>query len=332
MNQHISFTVKRTRFDEDYSVAPNTRETTNFANLARGKNRRKNIRQVTNMINQRCNAMAHWDNAPQQRYRVLLDIISVYMDVEGCHSTGDEALPHIEMLQTQIVDKQTGREIQGIVGNNFSSYIRDYDFSVVLKRFNEGKNRFEVPPHFGNLHGSLFQQFVSSPTYNSIFTKCPVICLSVSENKTYSRLENTHPVLGNEYKADSSSLTERYFGKMGLSVRYFMPEGCVAPLAFYFFGDLLNDYTNIELIATISTMETFQKIYRPEIYSAKTTAGECFTPSLNNESFIKTEIQYDRKERSTLAVEQGHYIESAFIVPFESVLKRVSEALISKAV
>ncbi|EVU21159.1 hypothetical protein D046_0290, partial [Vibrio parahaemolyticus V-223/04] len=38
---------------------------------------------------------------------------------------------------------------------------------------------------------------------------------------------------------------------MGLQVRYFMPPNSVAPLAFYFFGDLLNDYSNLELISTI---------------------------------------------------------------------------------
>lgn len=41
-----------------------------------------------------------------------------------------------------------------------------------------------------------------------------------------------------------------------------MPENSVAPFAFFYTGDLLNDYSNLELIATISTMETFQKIYR----------------------------------------------------------------------
>lgn len=46
---------------------------------------------------------------------------------------------------------------------------------------------------------------------------------------------------------------------MGLQVRYFMPKNSVAPLAFYFPGDLLSDYTDLELIGTISTMETFQK-------------------------------------------------------------------------
>lgn len=34
-----------------------------------------------------------------------------------------------------------------------------------------------------------------------------------------------------------------------------MPPNSVAPLAFYFTGDLLSDYTNLELISTISTME-----------------------------------------------------------------------------
>ena len=39
-----------------------------------------------------------------------------------------------------------------------------------------------------------------------------------------------------------------------------------------------NDYSNLELISTISTMETFQKIYRPEIYNCsvlrlRTTSG-----------------------------------------------------------
>lgn len=38
-----------------------------------------------------------------------------------------------------------------------------------------------------------------------------------------------------------------------------MPPHSVAPLAFYFTGDLLSDYTNLELISTISTMETFQR-------------------------------------------------------------------------
>jgi hypothetical protein len=49
-------------------------------------------------------------------------------------------------------------------------------------------------------------------------------------------------VLGVEYQQEEYSLTDEYFAKMGLQVRYFMPRGSVAPLAFYFRGDLLADY------------------------------------------------------------------------------------------
>ena len=57
------------------------------------------------------------------------------------------------------------------------------------------------------------------------------------------------------------SLTDEYFAKMGLKVRYFMPQNRFCPYAFYFDenADLLNDYTNLELISTIATMEAFQK-------------------------------------------------------------------------
>ena len=64
-----------------------------------------------------------------------------------------------------------------------------------------------------------------------------------------------------EYVQNDYSLTDEYFAKMGLKVRYFMPPKSVAPYAFYFDenADLLNDYTNLELISTIATMEAFQK-------------------------------------------------------------------------
>lgn len=101
-----------------------------------------------------------------------------------------------------------------------------------------------------------------------------------------------------------------------------MPPGSVAPFAFYFFGDLLNDYTNLELISTISTMETFQKIYRPEIYNAKTKAGELYQPSLNNPDHELTNIVYDREERSQLAIEQGRFAHEHFIKPYQAVLDK----------
>lgn len=131
-----------------------------------------------------------------------------------------------------------------------------------------------------------------------------------------------HPVLGIEYQQDESSLTDHYFSKMGLQVRYFMPANSVAPLAFYFSGDLLSDYTNLELISTISTMETFQKIYRPEIYNANSAAGICYQPSLNQQDYSLTRIVYDREERSHLAIEQGKFTEDNFIKPYQTILEQ----------
>jgi len=165
----------------------------------------------------------------------------------------------------------------------------------------------------------LFKCFVNSPEYQRAFAKLPVICLSVSDSKTYHRTENTHPVLGVEYQPNESSLTELYFQKMGLKVRYFMPPNSVAPLAFYFFGDLLNDYTNLELISTIATMETFQKIYRPEIYNANAVAGQRYKPNLKHPDHSVTQIVYDREERSQLAIEQGRFAEQYFIKPYQAV-------------
>ncbi|UUM32720.1 DUF1852 domain-containing protein [Vibrio japonicus] len=320
MNNDFTFAIKSLRFDENYQPADNTRITTNFANLARGNSRQDNLRNALRMIDNRFNALAHWDNPQGDRYSVELEIISVDMDIQ---SSG-EAFPSIEVLKTNIVDHKTNERIEGIVGNNFSSYVRDYDFSVLLLDHNKNQPKFSIPDNFGDLHGKLFKSFVNSESYKQHFQKPPVICLSVSDNKVYRRTENQHPVLGFEYQPNESSLTEQYFKKMGLQVRYFMPPNSVAPLAFYFFGDLLNDYSNLELISTISTMETFQKIYRPEIYNANAVAGNCYQPNLKNLDHSLTQIVYDRAERSQLAIEQGKFAEEHFIKPYQSLLEQWS--------
>ena len=320
MTQDFTFAIKRINFDENYQPSDNTRITTNFANLARGETRQANLRNALKMIDNRFNALAHWDNPNGDRYAIELEIISVDMNVEG----SNEAFPSIEILKTHILDRKTNKRTEGIVGNNFSSYVRDYDFSVVLLEHNKNQPQFSIPDNFGDLHGKLFKHFVNSETYQQNFAKPPVICLSVSDNKTYHRTENQHPVLGVEYLPNVSSLTEQYFKKMGLQVRYFMPPNTVAPLAFYFFGDLLTDYTNLELISTISTMETFQKIYRPEIYNANATAGKCYQPNLKNSDHSLTQIVYDREERSRLAVQQGKFAEENFMKPYQTVLEQWS--------
>lgn len=244
---------------------------TNFANLARGENRQENLRNALRMIDNRFNALAYWDNPKGDRYSVELEIISVEMKIEAGGT--NDGFPLIEILKTNIFDRKTGERVEGIVGNNFSSYVRDYDFSIVLPEHNKGRPDFSMPGNFGDLHGNLFKSFLNSSAYKTHFSKPPVICLSASSSKTYRRTENLHPVLGVEYFQNEFSSTDQYFQKMGLQVRFFMPPNSVAPFAFYFLGDLLDDYTNLELISTISTMETFQKIYRPEIYNANSSAG-----------------------------------------------------------
>ncbi|EOF4704816.1 DUF1852 domain-containing protein [Klebsiella oxytoca] len=320
MNKNFTFTIKSSIFDENYNPSENTRITTNFANLARGQNRQQNLRNTLLMIDNRFNTLAHWDNPKGERYSLELEIISVEMSIEA---NGD-TFPVIEILKTNIIDKKTNERIEGIVGNNFSSYVRDYDFSVLLLEHNKQQSAFSLPDDFGDLHGNIFKCFVNSSEYKHNFSKPPVICLSVSNKNTYHRTGNEHPVLGIEYQQNGTSLTEGYFKKMGLQVRYFMPANSVAPLAFYFSGDLLSDYTNLELISTISTMETFQKIYRPEIYNANSAAGQCYQPDLNHQDHSLTKIVYDREERSQLAIEQGKFTEENFIKPYKNILDQWS--------
>ena len=322
MTNDCVFAINSIAFDENYRPSDNTRATTNFANLARGESRQQNLRNTLTMINNRFNALAHWDNPKGDRYTVELEIISVDMKID--HQGTESSFPAIEVLKTTIVDHQNNKRIDGMIGNNFSSYVRDYDFSVLLREHNQGKTEFSIPADFGELHGNIFKSFVNSETYQEHFTKLPVTCLSVSDNKVYHRTGNEHPILGLEYEPNEPSLTEQYFKKMGLHVRYFMPPNSVAPLAFYFFGDLLNDYSDLELISTISTMESFQKIYRPEIYNANAAAGHCYQPSLSNQDHSLTQIVYDREERNALALEQGKFTQEHFIKPYQALLEQWS--------
>lgn len=320
MNKEFTFAIKSIRFNENYNPSGNTRITTNFANLARGEKRQDNLRNTLVMIDNRFNSLAHWDNPRRDRYAVELEIITAQLNinVDGKADT----FPVIEILKTTIVDKKTNERFEGVLGNNFSSYVRDYDFSVLLPAHNKNQSEFSLPDKFGELHGNIFKRFINSDVYKDNFNKAPVICLSVSSKNTYYRTGDKHPVLGVEYEQDGLSLTDEYFKKMGLRARYFMPENSVAPLAFYFTGDLLRDYTNLELISTISTMETFQKIYRPEIYNANSAAGKHYQPSLNYQDYSLTRIVYDREERSQLAVEQGKFTENSFIKPYQTVLEQ----------
>ena len=77
MNTEFEFAIKSIPFDEHYHPSDSTRITTNFANLARGENRQENLSNALRMINNRFNALAHWDNPKGERYAIELEIISV---------------------------------------------------------------------------------------------------------------------------------------------------------------------------------------------------------------------------------------------------------------
>lgn len=321
-NSGFTFTISSIPFDEEYCPADTTRITTNFANLARGERRRDNLRNTLVMIDRRFNALMHWDNPAGDRYAVTLDILSAALRVDA--DAQGEAFPLIEILHASVLDRRSGDRIAGMVGNNFSSYIRDYDFSVVLPDHLRRHGDSGAPAQFGDLHGKLFKHFLQSTAYRDRFAKPPVICLSVSSRETYHRTTNVHPILGVEYANDTRSSTDRYFAKMGMAVRYFMPPHSVAPLAFYHSGDLVSDYSNLELASTIAVMETFQKIYRPEIYNANSAAAARYQPSLTYQDYSLTRIVYDREERSRLAVEQGRFAEEHLIKPHGATLQRWS--------
>ena len=323
MSQKFACSIKRIRFDENYQPADNTRLTTNFANLARGEHRQENLRRTLAMINNRFNTLASCDNPNADRYSLEIDIISAEIDIEGNGNT----FPFIETLKSTIIDHQTNERIEGMIGNSFSSYVRDYDFSVVLPELGFKTN--EKPEYFGDLHGKLYQHLVNSEVFKTEFKKQPVICLSVSTSKTYYRTANIHPVLGVEYKNDEYSRTDEYFKKMGLSVRYFQPKNATAPLAFYSADNLLTDYTDFELISAISTMESFQKIYRPEIYNTNSVAGLVYQPSLDFQDFSLTRVVYDRVERGQLAVKQGKWTEENFIKPYKDILEQWAEKFVA---
>jgi hypothetical protein len=88
-----------------------------------------------------------------------------------------------------------------------------------------------------------------------------------------------------------------------------MPQNSVAPMAFLSFRDLLADYTDIGLISSISTMETSRRFIALK-YNANSVAGKIYKPSIKNEDYSLTRVEYDREERSRLVGEQVNMLKS----------------------
>lgn len=223
-------------------------------------------------MNNRFNTLAHWDNPYNDRYAVELDIISVEMNIADAAS-----FPVIEILQTHIVDKKTGERHAGIVGNNFSSWVRDYDFSVLLLEHNKDQSRFSVPENFGELHGNIFKDFVQSSAYKTSFSKAPVICLSVSSKDVYRRTGNEHPVLGIEY-AGRRLADRALFQQNGAAGALFYAETQRRAVGLLFFRRSAQRLHQPGADRDHQHDGDVSKIYRPEIYNANSAAGNTISP------------------------------------------------------
>lgn len=282
-------------------------------------NREENLRNTLIMMNNRFNSLAHWDNPHNDRYAVELDIISVEMNI----AQDSASFPVIEILQTHIVDKKSGERHAGIVGNNFSSYVRDYDFSVLLLEHNKDQSRFSVPENFGELHGNIFKDFVQSSAWRANFSKAPVICLSVSSKDVYHRTGNEHPVLGIEYAQEGVSLTERYFSKW--VCRYAIlcqKQRRAVGLLFY--------RRSAQRLHQPGTDRHHQhdgdvsENISPGDLQCQLPGGQYYQPNLSHLDHSLTKIVYDREERSLLAIEQGKFTQQHFINPHKTLLEQWS--------
>ena len=324
----LSWALDRTPFNLQFVPSSDTRETTNYANLARDPaTRQQNLTTLFGLINQSLNQQLD-DNSRSTRYAMQIDILSVRALFEASPSPAGFRLT--EVMQASVLDTQTGERHAGPTGLNFSSYLRDYDFKIIApKIFNQTATQQERD-QFGKLHGVLSQmQFGPGGCCAEPLT----VAISISQKKHYMATEYVHNVLGREYlEMGGASATTQYFKHMALAPRFFRPPGFPAPLAIY--SDVrqsVTDHSRIYLAALIAVMGTFQKIYRPEIYMARRgfheTPGVTSQLTLGNTDFDELPIPYDKVERDDLALLQAQRVETEFLRPcgaeLEEILRQV---------
>lgn len=318
----LKFQLNRTRFDNEFIPNHNSRRTTNLVNLSRNPATRKNnIDALFAMINKRLNTYLLLPK-DEERYKIQIDILTTLAWFEGFDV---EKFPISEMLDVKIYDTHTNNTIQGPIGLNLSSYLRDYDFNVILPKIIKKEATKEEEENFGLLHGIIYQMQYKDFSEIGIFDTKAVMAISVSSNRTYTRTNKTHPVLGLNYAENGEhSFTASYLKKMGLESSYYMPSNMSSPLAFYHQKNDLENRDPIQLWALISVMDTIQKIYRPEIYGSNKTAGDIFIPSLHESDFTRPSIYYDRDERNdTLISQQTEFVNNNFLTPYKKVLGKL---------
>ena len=315
----VNLEIQRTLFDNKFIPDDFSRTTTNLINLSKNPDHReKNISLFFSMINKKINAYLT-GNSDAERYCIKLFILRT----SAWFHHKNEQFPICEMLEVQVEDTYKNTTIDGPIGFNFSSYLRDYDFHVVLPKIINNEATAAEKEKFGLLHGLLYKLQFKKYNPSGLLKQPAIMALSVSVNRAYEKSQSIHPFLGNAYlEKGGDSITSGYISKMGLTPSFFRAPNAAAPLAFYHEKDDLENRSEIEPYALISVMETLQQIYRPEIYCSNEKAGDVISPSLLNKNFTPPPILYDRNERDNLLIaNQAKYVEQHFLQPFKNELE-----------
>lgn len=315
----LELAILRTPFNRDYRPVDDTRLTTNFANLAKDPvGRPERLARILDLMGCRAGMLLGDDS----RFSIQMEIVRVQIRFT---EVGTRWFPIAEMLATRLQDLVLDRMLPGPIGCNYSSYVRDYDFNTLLPRINRGEEMPEERLSFGSLHGLLFKLPFRHHHSGGVLDGPALVAISVANGCTYRRSGEYHPILGIGYESvGDKSLTSRYFERMGLVPSYWMAPGSRAPLAIYHEPGDLNRRNRYELAVLVAVMDTFQGIYRPEIYRSCVAAGELYRPDLANANFSPPPVIYDRTERDTvLGKRQAEIAWREFLSPNASSLERL---------
>jgi Domain of unknown function (DUF1852) len=315
MKNILEYEIHKTPFVDTFVPDSESRLSTNLTNLSKNSaTRTHNIKLFFELVNVRLNQILCNKKPCDKRYNIEINILTI---LTKFHNSNQKSFPISEILESSMYDNHKNEVIKGPVGFNLSSYIRDYDFYRILPLIKSGESTKGQKKSFGDLHGMMFKMMFKKNYEFGVLDSQPLTAISLSTNKSYTKINYYHKILGQEYiENGETSDTTVYFQKMGLGVRYFMPHGSFAPLAFYHVKGDLETRSNEELAMLIAVMETLQKIYRPEIYSSNKTAGDFYQPSLSNLDFVRLPIYYDRQERDfVLTAKQADYVEKEFLIP-----------------
>lgn len=315
----MELNVLRTPFDSSYQPERYTRLTTNFANLAKDPlGRSDRLARVLGVIGMRAGELL----GDGGRYSVAMDIIRIQIRF---NADADSWFPIAEMLAPRLHDHIEDRILHGPIGCNYSSFLRDYDFITLLPRIGCGEATPQERYTFGDLHGLLFKLAFLHHHAGGVLNRPAIVAISVSHRHTYRRTGCSHPVLGVQYASEGDeSLTSRYFARMGLTPSYWMASGSRAPLAIYHEPDDLDTREPHELAILMAVMDTFERIYRPEIYCHRVTAGEAYTADLSDANHDPPPATYDRNERdNVLAKQQADMVWRGFLAPYAQPLAQL---------